>query len=370
MEERDINLADSLDILKRRRKLIIIVTACCFLFGVFLALFAPRVFRSQCVFVPQTNQSFAASRYSSIASMIGMDLDISGTDGPINPKVYPYILMNNGYLKELMYTPIHFEKSSSPITLYEYYTNPDYRKFNLVSAIGKYTIGLPFLLLRKMMPKQKYATDVETFNSTLDSTVITLTKAEDDIARILVKQVTVDVDVKQGVLTLTALMPEPLASAEVCQTAFDLLKKYVSDFKQAKARLNLEFIEKQHDEAKADYQKKHRSLAYYQDTHKGIMTASSQVERIRLENEVELSKQLYAELAKNLLSSRVKLEENNVTFTELSPVSVPMRKFKPRGTLLTLIWTFLGFAGSCCYVWIKESRRRRETTEESSVSEG
>ena len=57
------------------------------------------------------------------------------------------------------------------------------------------------------------------------------------------------------------------------------------------------------------------------------MTASSQVERIRLENEVELSKQLYAELAKNLLSSRVKLEENNVTFTELSPVSVPMRKF-------------------------------------------
>ena len=370
MEERDINLADSLDILKRRRKLIIIVTACCFLFGVFLALFAPRVFRSQCVFVPQTNQSFAASRYSSIASMIGMDLDISGTDGPINPKVYPYILMNNGYLKELMYTPIHFEKSSSPITLFEYYTNPDYRKFNLVSAIGKYTIGLPFLLLRKMMPKQKYTTDVETFNSTLDSTVITLTKAEDDIARILVKQVTVDVDVKQGVLTLTALMPEPLASAEVCQTAFDLLKKYVSDFKQTKARLNLEFIEKQYDEAKADYQKKHRSLAYYQDTHKGIMTASSQVERIRLENEVELSKQLYSELAKNLLSSRVKLEENNVTFTELSPVSVPMRKFKPRGTLLTLIWTFLGFAGSCCYVWIKESRRRRETTEESSVSEG
>ena len=125
------------------------------------------------------------------------------------------------------------------------------------------------------------------------------------------------------------------------------------------------------NEAKAEYQKKQRSLAYYQDTHKGVMTASSQVERIRLESGAELAKQLYAELAKNLLSSRVKLEEDNVTFTELSPVSVPMRKFKPRGTLLTLIWTFLGFAGSCCYVWIKESRRRREgATEESSVSEG
>ena len=369
MEERDINLVDTLSILKKRRKLIIIVTACCFLFGVFLALFAPRVFRSQCIFVPQTNQSFAASRYSSIASVIGVDLDISGTDGPINPKVYPFILQNNGYLKELMYTPVHFEKSPVPITLYEYYTNPDYQKFNLVSSIGKYTIGLPFMLLRSIMPKQKYVTDVETFNSTLDSTVTTLTKTEDDIARIRVKQVTIDGDVKQGVLTMTALMPEALASAEVCQRAFDLLKKYVSDFKQAKAKMNLDFIEQQHDEAKADYQKKQRSLAYYQDTHKGIMTSSYQVERVRLENEVELSKQLYAELAKNLLSSRVKLEENNVTFTELSPVSVPMRKFKPRGTLLTLIWTFLGFASSCCYVWIKESRKRREVTEESSVSE-
>ncbi len=367
MEERDINLADSLALLKKKRKVIIITTVCCFLIGVFLALFAPRTFRSQCVFVPQTNQSFSASRYSSIASMIGMDLDISGTDGPINPKVYPYILQNNSFLRDLMYTPVHFEKAAEPITLYEYYTHPEYQKFNLVRTIGKYTVGLPFMLLRAVMPKQKYESEVETFNSTLDSTVTTLTKVEDDIARILVKQVTVDVDVKQGVLTMSAFMPEALASAEVCQTAFDLLKKYVSDFKQAKSKLNLDFIEQQHDEAKADYQRKQRNLAYYQDTHKGIMTASSQVERVRLENEVELSKQLYSELAKNLLSSRVKLEENNVTFTELSPVSVPMRKFKPRGTLLTLIWTFLGFAGSCVYVWLKEGIRRRES-EESSAS--
>ena len=362
MEERDINLVDSLALLKKRRKVIIITTVCCFLFGVFLALFSPRTFRAQCIFVPQTNQSFSASRYSSIASMIGMDLDISGTDGPINPKVYPYILQNNSFLRDLMYSPVHFEKAAGPITLYEYYTHPEYQKFNLVKTVGKYTVGLPFMLLRAVMPRQKYESEVETFNSTLDSTVATLTKTEDDIARILVH-------VKQGVLTMSAFMPEALASAEVCQTAFDLLKKYVSDFKQTKSKLNLDFIEQQHAEAKADYQRKQRNLAYYQDTHKGVMTAASQIERVRLENEVELSKQLYAELAKNLLSSRVKLEENNVTFTELSPVSVPMRKFRPRGTLLTLIWTFLGFAGSCCYVWVREGIRRRESEESSAAAD-
>ena len=203
MEDKDINLIDTFATLHRRRKPIIIATLCCFLFGVFLAIFAPRTYRSQCVFVPQTNQSFSASRYSSIASIIGMDLDISGTDGPINPKVYPFILQNDGYLRELMYTPVHFDKAEEPITLYEYFTNPKYQKFNLVSTIERYTVGLPFRLMHSLVPKEDYTASLETFNATLDTASATasvsafapvrLTKAEDDIARILVKMVTIDV---------------------------------------------------------------------------------------------------------------------------------------------------------------------------------
>lgn len=361
MEEKDINVADLFSALKKRRKTVIIVTACCFAFGVFLALFSQRIYKSECIFVPQTNQSFSASKYSSLASMMGMDLDMSGSDGPISPKVYPNILYNSSYLKDLMYTEVHFEKADKPITLYDYYTNKEYQKFNLISTIKQYTIGLPFMLLSAILPdNSKRDKDIELFNSTLDSTMVTLSPVEDKIARLLISSISINVDTKQGFLTLTTLMPEALASAEICQAAFDLLKKYVSDFKLAKSRRNLEFIEEQHSQAKADYQSKQRAVAYYIDSHKGVMTATTTLERTRLETEAELSKQLYQELAKNLLSSRVKLEEDNVTFTELAPVSVPVRKFKPRGSLLTLIWTFLGFAGSAAYVWIKESRRKEE----------
>lgn len=361
MEEKDINLVDVLSIFKKGRKTIIITTAVFFAIGVFLALFSPRSFKAECIFVPQTNQSFSASKYSSIASMMGMDLDMSGSDGPISPKVYPNILENKSYLKDLMYTPIHFEKSETPITIYDYCTHNEYRKFNLVSTIEQYTIGLPFMLLGAIMPdRSKHEKDVEIFNSTLDSTMVTLTYTEDKVARFLKNSIDIDVDAKNGFLTYTAIMPEALASAEVCQTGFDLLKQYVSDFKLAKSKRNLSFIEEQHNQAKDDYDSKRRAVAYYVDSHKGIMTAASLLEQTRLESDAELAKQLYQELAKNLLSSRVKLEEDNVTFTELAPVAVPARKFKPRGTVLTFVWTFLGLIVSAAYVWIKASVRKEE----------
>ena len=353
-EEKDLNLVDVIRQLWNHKKLICIVCACCFAFAVFLAIFSPRVFKAECVFVPQTNQSFT-SRYSSIASIIGMDLDMSGNDAAVSPKVYPYILENPHYLRDLMYTKIHVESCKEPITVYDYFTNEDYQKFNLITTIRKYTIGLPGLVLGKMFPDHQYDDDVMTFNSNRVDTLPALTKKEDNIARLLSRSVDIDVDTKQGLLTISAKMPEALAAAEVCEAAYDLLKKYVDDFKLAKSKKNLAFLEKQYAEAKEDYNRKQHQFAYYCDTHKGVMTATAMVERARLDNEAELSKTLYAELAKNVLSSRVKLEENNVTFTEIAPISVPIRKFKPSGTLLAIVWLFLGFAGSSIYIWTKES---------------
>lgn len=291
--------------------------------------------------------------------MIGVDLDMSGSDGPISPKVYPYILDNPNYLRDLMYSKVHIEGFDEPVSIYDFYTDKKYEKFNLVTSIKRYTIGLPFFLLDKILPDKKHDKDVETFNSVKMDSIPALTKKEHAVARKLSKTVSLDVDAKQGILTIDAYMPEALASAELCQNAFDLIKKYVSDFKQTKARKNLEFIEKQYAEAKEDYLHKQRQYAYYMDSNKGVMTATSMVERNRLENESQLAQSLYSELAKNVLSSRVKLEENNVSFTEIAPIGVPNRKFKPSGTLLLIVWVFLGFAGSCCYLGIKSVRNRK-----------
>ncbi len=360
--DRNVDVKGILSLLYSRRKTIIITTACFMAFGLFLAIFSPREFKATSVFVPQTNQSFT-SRYSSIASMMGLDMDMSGSDGPISPKVYPLFLGNPEFLRDLMYSPIHFSTSSEPITIYDYYTNPEYQKPNVVNSVLRYTIGLPGLIIGSLSPdKGDAATLVEAVadpDGVVDPVcpVVYLTREEASVAKLLRRNMEMEVDLKRGFLTLTVVMPEARAASEVCETTYQLLKRYVTDFKVTKARANLEYLERQYEEAKADYRRKQERLAVFVDRNRGVISAQASVERSRLESDCELARSLYQELSKNVLSSRVKLEESNVSFAEIAPSMVPHRKSKPSGVVLILVWTILGFALSSGIILAKDKWR-------------
>lgn len=365
-EEVNIDLYGFLARIWRRRKQILITTAIFFGIGIFVAVFSPERFRSQCVFVPQMSQGLS-SRYSSLASLAGLSLDMgTANEGQINPRVYPFILKHAGFQKELMETKVHFSKAEEPISLYTYFTDDSYHKFNLFATVGKYTIGLPRLIAHRMAPKP---TNVEAELSKMlgdeaaaTLPVCSLTKNEYEVARIIGRKLKLDVDAKKGYLTLTAEMPEALASAELCEATLQLIKKYVSNFKKAKSQSNLDFIQSQLADVKVQYEALQEELAQYLDSNMGAFSARASVERERLKAECELYKQLYSELAKNEQTARLRVEENTVTYTELSPVSVPLKRYAPKRFSLVLIWTLLGFVAGCGYVALSDylrSRRQR-----------
>lgn len=361
--DRNVDIKGVFSLLRAYRKAIIITTACFMAFGLFLAIFSPREFKATSVFVPQTNQSFT-SRYSSIASMMGLDMDMSGSDGPISPKVYPLFLGNPEFLRDLMYSPIHFSTSDEPITIYDYYTNPDYQKSNVVNSVLQYTIGLPGLIIGALSPDREDAATVVEVASDAEGValdpvcpVVYLTKDEAAVAKLLRRNLEMEVDLKRGFLTLTVVMPEARAASEVCETTYQLLKRYVTEFKVTKARANLEYLERQYEEAKADYRRKQERLAVFVDRNRGVISAQASVERSRLESDCELARSLYQELSKNVLSSRVKLEESNVSFAEIAPSMVPHRKSKPSGVVLILVWTILGLALSSGIILAKDKWR-------------
>ena len=94
------------------------------------------------------------------------------------------------------------------------------------------------------------------------------------------------------------------------------------------------------------------SLAWLQDRHQGKRTAAAEVEYQRLKTETELSRMLYLELAKNCLTAKVKVTEDNVAFTELTPVYVPRKSANSRKTVL-LIWMVAGLILGCGYALVK-----------------
>lgn len=338
-----------------KRVLILKIALVFFAIGIFVALFSPKQYTAERVFVPQTGKSTGVGKYAGLAAMAGISIDMGSSDATISPMVYPHILKNVDFQRELMNTPIHFEGYDEPIVLFEYYTDKKYHKFNLLSAIKKYTIGLPGVIIQAIKgdPDKKPA-EVLPQSAEGEVKLNALSPKEARIAKMLSQCVSLNVDQKQGYLTLTANMPEAVAAAELCNSVYVLLKKYVSSYKTAKSESDLAFVESQCADAKKDYEAKQRKYAYYVDSHRGITTASSRVEEERLQADMQLSQQLYSELSKNVMTSRIKVKEEAVSFSDLVPARVPNQKTKPKRLSIIVIWTFLGICAGCGWVFAKD----------------
>jgi len=353
--EGGIDIFAMVKLLWSKKVTIVKITLCFMAFGLFIALFSPEKYQSQCIFVPQMNQGMS-SKYSSIASMMGLDMALSsgGSDGQVNPRLYPLIFENPNYMKDLMYSKIHVEKASEPVTIYDYYTSSEYRKFNLIGFITKYTVGLPRIIVG-WLKKDKEPVFFDTEISSVDgkpvvAPVIRLTKDEDIVARILAKNIKMDVDAKKGFLTLDAFMPEAQASTELCQAAYQLLQEYVRDFKRIKSEANLSFISSELVNARQDYEDSQIALAKFMDSNFGIDKATAKVQKIRLEADYQLAQQMFSELSKQELSAKVKVNEDTIAFTELAPPSVPLKRISPKRAFTLAIWTILGGLFACAFV--------------------
>ena len=350
-EEREIDLLDLFRTLWKRKMTVLIVTGIFTVLGLIAALATEHRYVTKIAFVPQYNSS-VSSRLSSLASLAGVSLDDGSSDGPISPVVYPKVINNLDLLKELAYTPIHFKGYEEPIPLIDWYNDEQYQKKGFFKGLVRYTVGLPGVI--KDAIESRKGDDIPSFES--DSTGIqapVLTAEETAAIKAIRNNLDLDVIKTEKHVVLSATMNESTASAELAIASFNLFKKYLSEFKVKKAKDNLEYLEKQYASAKADYEKKQASLAWLKDRHQGKRTAAAEVEYQRLSTETDLARMLYLELAKNCLSARVKVTEDNVAFTELTPAYVPRKSANSRKTVL-LIWMIAGLMIGCGYALVKD----------------
>lgn len=331
-----------------KRRFIVKVTCCFVVLGILVALITPRKYTAVRVFIPQSNSSTSRSGgLSSLASLAGINLGDDMQDGPMSPLVYPHILSNVSFQKELILTHVNFDGISDAVTLYDYYTDPKYDRHPVLTGIMKYTINLP-----KTLSYMMHDDDLETdslFDDHDGTRIARMTHKEAEVAKKLSEKVSLSVDKKEGYITISSTMSEPLAAAQLNEALFSLLRRYVSDFKVNKSQQYLDYIQMEHDQAKLEYQNLQEQYAKFRDANRGMKSAVAEVEADRLASEVALAQQLYTSLANNLLAAKVKVKEENVVFTDISPVSVPDKPSNSKKKIV-LIVTFLGFILACGWV--------------------
>lgn len=339
VEEQEIDLVELIAKLWHNRGLIIKITALFMVVGLAVALLSPKSFSAGCEIVPQTGGSSTSGNLSSLAALAGIRVNNTGTNSTLSPYVYENIVSSVPFRKDLMYTKIHFAEFEEPITLFDYYFNPEYNKPSVGDYIKRYTIGLPGVILGAIRGEQP---EPDHSGLELHPEITTMTSDEEKCYKLLGNITSFSLDDKNGYLGLSASMPEPLAAAELAQAMLDNLESYVTRYKIEKVQEDLNFIEERYNEVKAEMEDIQSRRAAFMDANYTITTAAARVQQERLNTEYTITSTVYTDLAAQLEQARINVKETTPVLTVIKPVTVPVKKSKPARAKILVIFTFLG----------------------------
>ena len=345
--EVEIDLIEIAAKLWEKRKFIIKTTTLFAIIGLLIAIFTPNEYIATTTMIPQSIEKRVGGGLGGLAAIAGINLGSVSSGEVLSPSVYPKILNNIRFQKELIYSKFSFEKANEQISYYEYANNNEYSSFNLLGLIKKYTLGLPGLIIRLIKGESKELPET-TLNTT--ENIERLTIKENKAIKNVLANLTFTLNDKEGYISLSYTSREPRVSAEVVLTTQKLLQKYITEFKIEKVRSNLEFVEKSYDEARVNFENKQAELARFRDANIGLSSAMAKTQEEKLTSEYNLLLGIYTEIAKQREQAKIAVTETTPILTIIEPVTIPTERSDPRRAIMLFGLIFLGFIVAT--VWI------------------
>lgn len=322
-----------------KRKFIFRACGYAVLVGLVIAFSIPREYTASAMIAPELSDNKTTGGLSPLAAMAGLNLNGTSTADAIYPDLYPDIVSSTPFITGLFNVQVKDLDEEVDTTLYCYLN--EYQCVPWWSLIT----SAPFKALGWVI---SLFTEEEKEDAILDP--FHLTKEEADIAKELSERITVSVDKKTGVTTLSVTMQDARISACLTDTVVRRLQDYITEYRTTKARQDFQFQEKLFERKKKEYEKAQENYAKFADANKNIILLSYRAEQERLENEMRLAYQVYTSVAQQLQMAEAKVQEITPVYTIIEPATIPIKASKPRKTLMLLGIVFL--TGLCCISWI------------------
>lgn len=342
-----IDLIGIITMLWSHRKRLIINCVYGGLLAIVIAYSIPKEYSSTVVLAPEFSSSSALSSggLSSLASLAGVDLNLTGSEDAFYPELYPQIVESTPFLSELMEMEVTgvYRKDTITTDLYHYLQR--YQRM----AWWEWILGTPGRLKAKLTTSPS---DTIVPSASVDQR--SLTRRQQLTMKSLNKKTHVDVDKGTNVITLTVTMQDPHIAADVVEAVSDNLQKYIGNYRSAKARKDLESVQRLYDDAKTNYFNAQQEYAIYCDQHQNLSRMLYQVEMDRLSNEQDLAFNVYNQLASQLEMAKAKVQEKTPVSVVMQPAVVPFKASHPKKLMMGLLYVFLAFFGTAAWFIIKD----------------
>lgn len=320
------------------------VLKCCgyaVIVGLVIVFSIPKEYTVTATIAPELSDGKSGGGLSSLAAMAGFNINTSSGADAIYPDLYPDIVSSTPFITGLFNIPVKDLEGEIDTTLYCYLDEHQRSPWwSVITSAPFKALGWVASLFKDEKDEDRI-TKLDPFH---------LTVKEASIAKLLSNSISVSVDKKTGLATLSVTMQDARIAACLTDSVMYRLQSYVIDYRTNKARQDFEFQKKLFERKKKEYETAQENYAKFSDANKNIILQSYRAEQVRLENEMNLAYQVYTSVAQQLQMAEAKVQEITPVYTVVEPATIPIRASKPKKVILLI--GIVCMVGAVCVGWI------------------
>ncbi len=319
--------------------------------GVCVVLLSHKHYTSKTVFVPQVSsaQGLELGNLGGLASLAGFDFENS-SGGEFPPTLYPKILSSAKIQLAMLNSKLIIPSGDQYDTVSYRTYYEDYYKPSVLTYIPKYTIGLPFKIIDAMKVNKGGDSESSEGSESTNMGFQYISRDELEMIEIMLEQVTISPSLKEGFVTISFTMPDPVLAAQMTSNVQELLTEVLIDYKTKNAQTELENIQRSYEERKKEFEAAQEELALFRDSNQDLSSAFALNQLERLEKKYNLASTIYTELAKKHEEAKLKLDRSTPIISIIEPITIPTKKSGP-STFLILFGSI--FAGLFIFItWV------------------
>ena len=328
-------------IIQQRRKFylplgITFVLSCVYIFS------QPRYYTSDASLAPEMESSLGAGgTLGSIASSFGIDLGDMQTSDAITPLLYPDLMNDNAFVCNLFNITVQTKDGELKTTYFDYLAN--HQK-------SPWWSGATSLLMNLFMSKE----DDDVTNDSTSFNPYLLTNQQDEIVGKIQANITISVDKKTGVISLSVQDQDPLICKTMTDSVIVRLQNFITNYRTNKARTDVAYYTALVDSAHQEYVNAYMEHARYADANQHTVLESHRNKLTALENEMQLKYTSYSMLMAQLQAAQSKVQERTPAFTLLKGAALPIKPAGPKRMIFVAGMMMLVFFATALWIARKE----------------
>ena len=336
-ENQDKSLIDLREIIKKiiiKKKTFYKVLSIVFVLSCIYILCVPRYYTSETKLAPEMSSPLPGGTLGDIASTFGINLDNMQSSDAITPLIYPDLMEDNKFVSNLFTIKVINEEGDINTNYYDYLKNKQKHSWWIY----------PIRWIKKHFKFKKEKVNKVQFDP------YNMSKSQDEIAEIVRKNITLNVDKKTGIITIETKAQDPLIAKTLADSTRTKLQSFITDYRTNKVRIDLEYYNKLAHDALKEYVLARKKYADFSDANTDVILESVRAKQNDLENDMQLKYNTYTTMMTQYQAAKAKVQERTPAFTIIKGASVAIKPAGPKRIIFVIGMSFFAFIVTVFYI--------------------